>query len=769
MIKPLGKMTFQADVARIRAAINQTTAPAGAVDHGALAGLGDDDHSQYVHLTANRVITAQHQFAPAGAQPPFTLGANAQGQTVTGLRADELNKSILAGDGLSGGGALTADRTLSLASTTAGAGLTFTTGVLAVGAGDGIDVLADSVAVDVTDIIGVGLTEDGGNNLVIGTPSTVTVASTNTVSGTTHNHAITTSSNPGAAAAILASSAAGALTLVNFGVSGNITSSLIPSLVDTYDLGSSTLLWRKGYLSEMDALLFAENTITLLGGWFYVPKDAGTFAADVAAANTSIDFGKAMTVGDFVVMRASLKVEYVQVGSLVSGTRYNVTRNLDGSGANDWPAGTPFCVLGTTGDGRIELNAYDTPRISIIEQGATYNAQTERIRIGDMTGVFGTGANHRYGIGIGDYSGGNYISYNAEAAGTFKILAGGGEVSIDANGINFLGNASGTTWLAWRDPSNILSHFEGYKTGSTGNDLYISVDSLAGITQARMRMVVSAPTNALKIWEASAGVASFHIEADENASPVSYAEVAAYEIDLTSQFTDINIYARIGTGVVIGSLTQTPNVQDLNVLGGIMAGHISTDPAAGDVWATTDGRFGGGLYVGSTANDPPVDDIIADGGIYLGRNADPGAGNVAYAGALKSYKNATEYTGYIFVPLANNTYLTSTAWDGDAYSTTAKTLIDLSAVFGAPAGIQAVLLQVIIQDSGAGATASRIRFADVATADVGPSMDCPPANDRQARGMMIIPCDANGDIYYQITASGAGTMDVFVQIWGYWI
>jgi len=42
-------------------------------------------------------------------------------------------------------------------------------------------------------------------------------------------------------------------------------------------------------------------------------------------------------------------------------------------------------------------------------------------------------------------------------------------------------------------------------------------------------------------------------------------------------------------------------------------------------------------------------------------------------------------------------------------------------------------------------------------------------NDRQARGMMIIPCDANGDIYYQITASGAGTMDVFVQIWGYWI
>jgi len=36
------------------------------------------------------------------------------------------------------------------------------------------------------------------------------------------------------------------------------------------------------------------------------------------------------------------------------------------------------------------------------------------------------------------------------------------------------------------------------------------------------------------------------------------------------------------------------------------------------------------------------------------------------------------------------TPLTSTAWDGgDAFSTTAKTLIDLSAVFGVPAGVKA--------------------------------------------------------------------------------
>jgi len=63
-------------------------------------------------------------------------------------------------------------------------------------AGDGVD-LADTgaggtvtVSVDVTDIIGIGLSEDISNNLVLGTPSNCTATSTNTVSGTTHTHAI---------------------------------------------------------------------------------------------------------------------------------------------------------------------------------------------------------------------------------------------------------------------------------------------------------------------------------------------------------------------------------------------------------------------------------------------------------------------------------------------------------------------------------------------------------------------------------------------------
>lgn len=141
--------------------------------------------------------------------------------------------------------------------------------------------------------------------------------------------------------------------------------------------------------------------------------------------------------------------------------------------------------------------------------------------------------------------------------------------------------------------------------------------------------------------------------------------------------------------------------------------------------------------------------------------------NFTYHGALQSYKNSTIYKGYIFVPLLSK--LTSTSWDGDAYSTTSKTLIDLSAVFGVPAGVKAVQIVVAIRDSGSNGTDCYILFGPNNTAAEGSSVDCHTINDRWSRECLIVPCDANGDIYYQISASGSSTMDVYVEIWGYWI
>lgn len=264
-----------------------------------------------------------------------TIYAHAEGSgTRRAYEAGRLNRSILAGNGLTGGGLLTTDQTLSVLLNASWSGL----------------------SVD-------------GNGLRINTAAAFTWTNDHVFQGLTK------------------------------------TRHLYPELTDTYDLGSSTLLWRKGWLSELDAILFSQNTVTLLGGWLLISKDEGAIDADVAPENTQVNFGKTMTVGDFVLFRAAGKVEYMQVGSLVSGTTYNVTRNLDGSGANSWPAGTPFAVLGQAGQGRIELNAFDTPRLQMIRQGATYNAQTEIIRIGDLNGNWGY-TSQKWGVAIGEYASG---------------------------------------------------------------------------------------------------------------------------------------------------------------------------------------------------------------------------------------------------------------------------------------------------------------------------------------------------------------------------
>jgi len=329
------------------------------------------------------------------------------------------SRQIIAGNGLTGGGTLAADVTLNIGSTT---------------------LIVSADAVDLP------------------TPGTLTVSTTNSATAP-HTHAITTSSNPGAAAAILASDAAGKLTLqgLNLGTTtgagvgdlkgsgvlqmagtgthylmGNVgigttdpssfklqvAGSIGPDTTDTCDIGSSSKLWRQGFLSQLNALVFAEQTAQLLGGWFIVPKDVGTLADDVAPGDTTIDFGKAMANGHFVVIRAhdtggAIKTEYIQVGSLVSGTRYNVTRDLANANSPDpaWAKGTAFAVLGASGDGRIELNAYDTPRISVIRQGATYNAQDEKIRLGDLNGIGGY-TSETYGIFIGDTTNNKWLAYD---------------------------------------------------------------------------------------------------------------------------------------------------------------------------------------------------------------------------------------------------------------------------------------------------------------------------------------------------------------------
>ena len=122
-------------------------------------------------------------------------------------------------------------------------------------------------------------------------------------------------------------------------------------------------------------------------------------------------------------------------------------------------------------------------------------------------------------------------------------------------------------------------------------------------------------------------------------------------------------------------------------------------------------------------------------------------------------------------PVFLTAQLTSTSWDGDAHSTTAKTLIDLSAVFNVPAGVKAVLANVAVRDSASAAAANAMLcLGSNNSALAGPKVSCSGfPNDFWVYGQIVVSCNVDGDIYYQVVASGAGTLDAYLEIWGYWL
>ena len=122
---------------------------------------------------------------------------------------------------------------------------------------------------------------------------------------------------------------------------------------------------------------------------------------------------------------------------------------------------------------------------------------------------------------------------------------------------------------------------------------------------------------------------------------------------------------------------------------------------------------------------------------------------------------------WVILPQASR--LSSTSWDGDAHSTETATLIDMSAVFGTPANIDALLLRVVVRDSASSGLVSslRMRLDNAAPDATSQVFRTHPVDDAQVDAMATIPTDANGDIYYDIVASGTNTFDAWIIVHGY--
>ncbi len=201
-------------------------------------------------------------------------------------------------------------------------------------AGDGID-LTDAGAgstltwaVDVTAILGDGLIEVA-NNLTLGTPSTLTISTTNAVTTTSHTHAITTTSD-GTADTIVKTGNNGRITAEDFvvpdggwfgeGASGtriilDTTANTFTLLGGDLNLGTGDLLQLRGatngvestasdiygvnqlgIAAESNALIFIDANANSTTDYFAILKDAEvrTSATEILRVNES----GALIIGD---------------------------------------------------------------------------------------------------------------------------------------------------------------------------------------------------------------------------------------------------------------------------------------------------------------------------------------------------------------------------------------------------------------------------------------------------------------------------------------
>jgi hypothetical protein len=377
----------------------------GVTDHGALTGLSDDDHPQYLLTTG----TAADSDKLDGLDSTGFVQTSGN-QTVGGIKTFTSIPALPA----------TNPTTANQAMRKGFADATYL-GISAKAAdSDKLDGL------DSTDFATAGHDHDGRYytetemDLALGLKAdkTITLTAGEGLTGGGNLSANRTFDvNPGAGIAILDDKVIVDQT-ENFNWTGEhtftqylSTASIYPNTSDTYDLGDYNRLWRKIWGSELSAIVFAQYTQVLLGGWFTVSKGEGIIQEAVNNTQTTIDLGtNNFTTNDIIVFRGigagnNPQIEYMKVGTLVSGTTYNVIRDLDGTGANAWPEGSVYGNWGQTGNGRVELNAYDTPRMSVYSQGMSYNDATEEIRIGDLYGQWGYNTN-TYGAAFGSYKSG---------------------------------------------------------------------------------------------------------------------------------------------------------------------------------------------------------------------------------------------------------------------------------------------------------------------------------------------------------------------------
>jgi hypothetical protein len=332
--------------------------------------------------------------------------------------------------------------------------------------------------------------------------------------------------------------------------------------------------------------VFVKGLIEAHAGTLVVAKSAAVLAVDMVVPTSGTWYmfverppgsGFLFSSGDYINAREYFSTTLVSlwftVGSGVDmgdgTTRYLCTYvSGDRTSQRTYTKGLATTDYGSSGQGYLQMSADETfgsPYYSVRTWSGTPSTVTERVRIGNMYGTYGTGSNNRYGIGIGDYSGGYYLSYNAESANGLVLKVGSGAFSVDStNGVIFHGSNIQT------DLSTIKFYASaGSYTNRDCGDIYPLVD----ITYDRKYLVVSG-----------------------------------------NQYT--RVYSQYGT-ISMGQQTSLRDEGEVSIQGGTPSNsYINVSSVGFETSSHT--RIGGGLYVGSTATAPTTGCVHIPSGSLMG-------------------------------------------------------------------------------------------------------------------------------------------------------
>lgn len=438
-----------------------------------------------------------------------------------------------------------------------------------------------------------------------------------------------------------------------------------------YDLNIGSL--QKKFLALHAAELWvetlvAQNTIATIGGRILVGPTT-TLVEDCAAGDTHIHVKhNELASGDTVYLEANGSVEFMAVTSGASGSAgnysYNVTRNLDSSGANAWYAGDAVFNTGAANEGFIDIYSvhgvkaateYGPTIVGNVRVNTDYSNWLTHWALGNLYGLYNYGTNNVYGFAAGRYGTGySWVSVDASngfrvmnndterfrvtidgnmyiknSAGTAVITldnagaaditgtltAGGGDVSLGSAGLTFVQDDDDVNKILWKNSTRTVATIG----AGSDNTLYLVANGdRTAILNGSVHIAASSSATLFT---------TYSLVISSSSGEFTFGKFTMPSTSSTLAILDASGYFKIAAGLSIGSTTNSPgsgeiwSTADLRVGGGVYVGAIDADPSANDLWTKGDIRVGGGLYVGSTGTDPAADALVVDGNATISGNA----------------------------------------------------------------------------------------------------------------------------------------------------